>query len=61
MSLRIAHEATLAMIDALGSSFGGQLASSDGVSAGYRGQIGKRSRGRTRSRTTSSSRRVTCS
>ena len=43
VSLRIAHEATLAMIDALGSSFGGQLASSDGVSAGYRGQIGKRS------------------
>ena len=26
VSLRIAHEATLAMIDALGSSFGGQLA-----------------------------------
>jgi Xaa-Pro dipeptidase len=43
VSLRIAHEATLAMIDALGPSFGGQLASSDGVSAGYRGQIGKRS------------------
>jgi Xaa-Pro aminopeptidase len=43
VSLRIAHEATLAMIDALGSSYGGQLASSDGVSAGYRGQIGKRS------------------
>ena len=31
------------MLDALGASFGGQLASSDGVSAGYRGQIGKRS------------------
>jgi Xaa-Pro aminopeptidase len=31
------------MIDGLGSTFGGQLASSDGVSAGYRGQIGKRS------------------
>jgi Xaa-Pro dipeptidase len=43
VSLRIAYEATLAMIDALGSSFGGQLASSDGVSAGYRGQIGRRS------------------
>ncbi|HEX6761235.1 MAG TPA: Xaa-Pro peptidase family protein [Gaiellaceae bacterium] len=43
VSLRIAHEATLAMIDALGPSFGGQLASSDGASAGYRGQIGRRS------------------
>jgi Xaa-Pro aminopeptidase len=43
VSLRIAYEATLAMIDALGSSYGGQLASSDGVSAGYRGQIGRRS------------------
>jgi Xaa-Pro aminopeptidase len=42
-SLRAGHEATLAMLDALGDSFGGQLASSDGVSAGYRGQIGKRS------------------
>ena len=43
VSLRIAHEATLAMIESLGPSFGGQLASSDGASAGYRGQIGKRS------------------
>jgi Xaa-Pro dipeptidase len=43
VSLRIAHEATLAMIEALGPSFGGQLASSDGASAGYRGQIGRRS------------------
>jgi len=43
VSLRVAQEATLEMIDALGQSFGGQLASSDGVSAGYRGQIGKRS------------------
>ena len=43
VSLRVAQEATLEMIDALGPSFGGQLASSDGVSAGYRGQIGKRS------------------
>jgi Xaa-Pro dipeptidase len=39
-SLRAGHEATLAM---LGESFGGQLGSSDGVSAGYRGQIGRRS------------------
>jgi Xaa-Pro dipeptidase len=42
-SLQAGHEATLAMLDALGSSFGGQQASSDGVSAGYRGQIGLRS------------------
>ncbi len=42
-SLRAGHEATLAMLDTLGSSYGGQLASSDGVSAGYRGQIGLRS------------------
>jgi Xaa-Pro dipeptidase len=39
-SLRAGHEATLAM---LGESLGGQLGSSDGVSAGYRGQIGRRS------------------
>src|SRR5947207_3288548 len=42
-SLQAGHEATLAMLDALGSAFGGQQASSDGVSAGYRGQIGLRS------------------
>jgi Xaa-Pro dipeptidase len=42
-SLQAGHEATLALLDALGSSFGGQQASSDGVSAGYRGQIGRRS------------------
>jgi Xaa-Pro aminopeptidase len=42
-SLRAGHEATLAMLDALGSSYGGQQASSDGASAGYRGQIGRRS------------------
>jgi Xaa-Pro dipeptidase len=42
-SLRAGHEATLAMLDALGSSYGGQQASSDGASAGYRGQIGQRS------------------
>ncbi len=41
-SLRAGHEATLAMFEALGSAVGGQ-ASSDGVSAGYRGQIGLRS------------------
>jgi Xaa-Pro dipeptidase len=42
-SLQAGHEATLAMLEALGSSYGGQQASSDGVSAGYRGQIGRRS------------------
>jgi Xaa-Pro aminopeptidase len=41
-SLRAAHEATLAMAEALGGSYG-QQASSDGASAGYRGQIGRRS------------------
>jgi Xaa-Pro aminopeptidase len=42
-SLRAGHEATLAMLDALGPAFGGQQGSSDGASAGYRGQIGRRS------------------
>jgi Xaa-Pro dipeptidase len=42
-SLRAGHEATLAMLEALDGSYGGQQASSDGVSAGYRGQIGPRS------------------
>jgi Xaa-Pro aminopeptidase len=41
-SLRAAHQATLAMAEALGDSYG-QQASSDGASAGYRGQIGRRS------------------
>jgi Xaa-Pro dipeptidase len=43
VSLRAAHEATLAMLETLGDSFGGQLGSADGVKAGYRGQIGERS------------------
>ncbi len=42
-SLRAGQEATLAMLEALGESFGGQLGSSDGATAGYRGQIGRRS------------------
>jgi Xaa-Pro aminopeptidase len=42
-SLRAGHESTLAMLEALGESFGGQLGSNDGVKAGYRGQIGQRS------------------
>jgi len=40
-SLRAGHEATLALLQELGDV--GQQASSDGVSAGYRGQIGLRS------------------
>jgi Xaa-Pro dipeptidase len=42
-SLQAGHEATLALLDTLGSAFGGQQGSADGVSAGYRGQIGRRS------------------
>jgi Xaa-Pro aminopeptidase len=42
-SLRAGHETTLAMLEALGPSYAGQQASSDGASAGYRGQIGRRS------------------
>lgn len=42
-SLRAGQEATLAMLETLGPAFGGQQASSDGASAGYRGQIGLRS------------------
>jgi Xaa-Pro dipeptidase len=40
-SLRAGHEATLALLQALGEV--GGLSSADGVSAGYRGQIGLRS------------------
>jgi Xaa-Pro dipeptidase len=42
-SLRAGQEATLALLEALGPAYGGQLASSDGATAGYRGQIGLRS------------------
>ena len=42
-SLRAGSETTLAMLAELGDSFGGQLGSSDGAKAGYRGQIGLRS------------------
>ena len=42
-SLRAAHEATIAMLTALGPEYAGQLSSSDGATAGYRGQIGRRS------------------
>ncbi len=41
-SLRAGHEATLELFEALGDEVG-QQGSSDGVSAGYRGQIGLRS------------------
>jgi Xaa-Pro aminopeptidase len=40
-SLRAAHESTLAMLGEIGHT--GQLGSADGVKAGYRGQIGRRS------------------
>lgn len=42
-SLQASLEATLAMHDTLGTQYGGQQASTDGASAGYRGQIGRRS------------------
>jgi Xaa-Pro aminopeptidase len=42
-SLQAGHEATLTMHDTLGTTYGGGKGSSDGVSAGYRGQIGRRS------------------
>jgi Xaa-Pro dipeptidase len=42
-SLKAGHETTLAMLAALGDTFGGQLGSADGAKAGYRGQIGRRS------------------
>jgi Xaa-Pro dipeptidase len=41
-SLRAGHEATLTMLEAL-PGYAGQQASSDGITAGYRGQIGRRS------------------
>ena len=43
VSLRVAREATLSMLAELGESFRGRLGSADGVKAGYRGQIGRRS------------------
>jgi Xaa-Pro dipeptidase len=42
-SLRAGHEATLDLLKALGDGYGGQQGSADGASAGYRGQIGRRS------------------
>jgi Xaa-Pro dipeptidase len=42
-SLRAGSETTLAMLAELGTDYGGQLGSSDGAKAGYRGQIGLRS------------------
>jgi Xaa-Pro aminopeptidase len=40
-SVRAESEATLAMLDALGAVLESRLGSSDGVKAGYRGQIGR--------------------
>ncbi len=42
-SLRAGQEATLAMLKELGPDYAGQLGSQDGATAGYRGQIGRRS------------------
>lgn len=42
-SLRAGYEATIAMLAALGPEYAGQLGSQDGATAGYRGQIGRRS------------------
>ena len=42
-SLRAGHEATLALLATREGEVGGVLSSSDGVQAGYRGQIGRRS------------------
>jgi Xaa-Pro aminopeptidase len=42
-SLQAGYEATLAMLAALGPDYAGQLGSQDGATAGYRGQIGRRS------------------
>jgi Xaa-Pro aminopeptidase len=42
-SLRAGMEATMAMLEALGPDYAGQLGSQDGATAGYRGQIGRRS------------------
>src|SRR5260370_3400812 len=42
-SLRAGHESTLAMLEEIGDSFGGQLGPDDTVHAPYRGPIGRRS------------------
>jgi Xaa-Pro aminopeptidase len=42
-ALRATYEASLAMLETLGPGYDGQLSSSDGASAGYRGQVGTRS------------------
>lgn len=42
-ALRATYEASLAMLETLGPDYDGQLSSSDGASAGYRGQVGRRS------------------
>lgn len=42
-ALRATCEASLAMLEALGPGYDGQLSSADGASAGYRGQVGARS------------------
>lgn len=42
-SLRAGYEASLAMLEELGPAYDGGLSSSDGATAGFRGQIGTRS------------------
>ena len=59
--LRAGYEATLAMLDALGPVRRRALLVRTAWSAGYRGRIGRAARGRTPSRTTSSSTRATSS
>lgn len=41
VSMRASHEATLAMMDALGHLYAGQSTYGEGAGAGYRGQIGR--------------------
>jgi Xaa-Pro aminopeptidase len=41
VSARASHEATMAMLDAIGPIYRGQQPFSEGASAGYRGQIGR--------------------
>ena len=43
VSQRASHEATFAMLDAIGEIYRGQSPFSDGAHAGYRGQIGRNS------------------
>jgi Xaa-Pro dipeptidase len=61
VSARASHEATTAMLAAIGPVYRGQQPFFEGARAGYRGQIAAARRSRTRSPTTSFSSRATCS